>query len=130
MRTPLLEILREIPDHRRVEGRRFDLATVLLYSIVAMVGGANSYRQMHEFIRIHRQPLNAAFGLELRYAPSYTGLRLILHGVDPGALESAFRRHASTLAERPRPKGFTRSRWTAKPCAAASTPFATARPRI
>jgi len=40
MRTPLLEILREIPDHRRVEGRRFDLATVLLYSIVAMVGGA------------------------------------------------------------------------------------------
>ena len=75
MRTPLLEILREIPDHRRVEGRRFDLATVLLYSIVAMVGGANSYRQMHEFIRIHRQSLNAAFGLELRYAPSYTGLR-------------------------------------------------------
>jgi len=60
MRTPLLEILREIPDHRRVEGRRFDLATVLLYSIVAMVGGANSYRQMHEFIRIHRQSLNAA----------------------------------------------------------------------
>jgi len=45
MRTRLLEILREIPDHRRVEGRRFDLATVLLYSIVAMVGGANSYRR-------------------------------------------------------------------------------------
>jgi hypothetical protein len=105
MRTPLLEILREIPDHRRVEGRRFDLATVLLYSIVAMVGGANSYRQMHEFIRIHRQSLNAAFGLELRYAPSYTGLRLILHGVDPGALESAFRRHASTLAEPPATEG-------------------------
>ena len=72
MRAPLLEILREIPDHRRVEGRRFDLATVLLYSIIAMVGGANSYRQMHEFIRIHRQSLNAAFGLNLRYAPSYT----------------------------------------------------------
>ena len=74
---------------------------VLLYSIIAMVGGANSYRQMREFIRIHRQSLNAAFGLELRYAPSYTGLRLILHGVDPDALESAFRRHASTLAEPP-----------------------------
>jgi DDE_Tnp_1-associated len=105
MRTPLLEILREIPDHRRVEGRRFDLATVLLYSIVAMVGGANSYRQMHEFIRIHRQSLNAAFGLELRYAPSYTGLRLILRGVDPDALESAFRRHASTIAEPPATEG-------------------------
>jgi len=113
MRTPLLEILREIPDHRRVEGRRFDLATVLLYSIVAM-GGANSYRQMHEFIRIHRQSLNAAFGLELRYAPSYTGLRLILHGVIR-RIGERLSRHASTLAERPRPKGFGRSRWTANP---------------
>ncbi len=55
MRTPLLEILREIPDHRRVEGCRFDLSIVLLYSIIAMVGGAKSYRQMHEFSRIHRQ---------------------------------------------------------------------------
>jgi len=50
MQASLLEILREIPDHRRREGKRFDLATVLLYSILAMVAGANSYRQMHEFI--------------------------------------------------------------------------------
>ncbi|MBM3625760.1 MAG: transposase family protein [Alphaproteobacteria bacterium] len=33
MQASLLEILREIPDHRRREGKRFDLATVLLYSI-------------------------------------------------------------------------------------------------
>jgi DDE_Tnp_1-associated len=79
----LLEILRSIPDHRRNEGRRFDLATVLLYAILSMVAGANSYRQMHEFIRIHLQRLNEAFGLRLPYSPSYTGLRLILQGVDP-----------------------------------------------
>ena len=48
---------RFIPDHRRAEGRRFELATVLLYAIVAMVGGANSYRQMHEFICIHLERL-------------------------------------------------------------------------
>src|SRR5271156_5564259 len=53
MPASLLEILRSIPDHRRAEGKRFDLATVLLYSILGMVAGANSYRQMHEFIRIH-----------------------------------------------------------------------------
>ena len=45
------------------EGKRFELATVLLYAILAMVAGANSYRQMHEFIRIHRQRLNEAFDL-------------------------------------------------------------------
>ena len=89
MQVSLLETLREIPDHRRAEGKRFDLATVLLYSILAMVAGANSYRQMHEFIRIHRQFPNAAFNLELRYSPSYTGLRLILRGVDPGGFAEA-----------------------------------------
>ncbi len=53
MAASLLEILRTIADRRRAEGKRFDLATVLLYSIPGMGAGANSYRQMHEFIRIH-----------------------------------------------------------------------------
>ena len=98
MSPSLLEVLRSIPDRRRAEGKRFDLATVLLYTILGMVAGANSYRQMHEFIRVHRQRLNEAFGLALRYAPSYTGLRDILQGVDPNALEAAFRAHANSLA--------------------------------
>ena len=76
MSISLLDVLRSIPDHRRAEGKRFDLATVLLYAILGMVAGANSYRQMHEFIRIHLQRLNEAFGLRLPYSPSYTGLRL------------------------------------------------------
>jgi hypothetical protein len=98
MPASLLEILRSIPDHRRAEGKRFDLATVLLYSILGMVAGANSYRQMHEFIRIHLQRLNGAFGLRLPYSPSYTGLQLIIQGVDPAALEAAFRQHASSIS--------------------------------
>ncbi len=98
MSPSLLEILRAIPDRRRAEGKRFDLATVLLYAILGMVAGANSYRQMHEFIRVHRRRLNEAFGLSLRYAPSYTGLRDILQGVAPDALETAFRAHASSLS--------------------------------
>jgi hypothetical protein len=94
----LLDILRSIPDHRRNEGKRFDLSTVLLYAVLSMVAGANSYRQMHEFICIHLQRLNEAFGLRLPYSPSYTGLRLILQGVDPTALEAAFRQHASSIS--------------------------------
>ncbi len=101
MGASLLEILRTIPDHRRVQGKRFDLASVLLFAILGMIAGANSYRQMHSFIRIHRQRLNEAFGLSLRYAPSYTGLRGILQGVDASALEAAFRAHAASLARAP-----------------------------
>ena len=33
------------------------------------VAGANSYRQMHEFIRIDLQRLNGAFGLRLPIRP-------------------------------------------------------------
>jgi len=107
MQVSLLEILREIPDHRRREGKRFDLSTVLLYAMLAMVAGANSYRQMHEFIRAHRQRLNEAFGLELPYSPSHTGLRLILQGVDPSSLEAAFRRHAASFRASPVAEGLT-----------------------
>jgi DDE_Tnp_1-associated len=98
MSISLLDVLRSIPDHRRAEGKRFDLATVLLYAVLGMVAGANSYRQLHEFIRIHLQRLNEAFGLRLPYSPSYTGLRLIIQGVDPAALEAAFRQHAASIS--------------------------------
>jgi hypothetical protein len=49
MSASLLEILRSIPDRRRAEGKRFDLAAVLLYAILGMVAGANSYRPMSSF---------------------------------------------------------------------------------
>ena len=57
MPAPPLEISRSIPEHRRAERKRFDLATVLPCAIPARVVGANSYRQMCEFIRIHCQHL-------------------------------------------------------------------------
>ena len=101
MPVSLLEILRSISDHRRAEGKRFNLATVLLYAILGMVAGANSYRQLHEFIRVHMQRLNEAFDLRLPYSPSYTGLRLIIQGVDPKALEAAFRQHAASISTPP-----------------------------
>ena len=121
MSPSLLENLRSIPDHRRAEGKRFDLATVLLYAILGMVAGANSYRQMHEFIRVHRRRLNEAFGLALRYAPSYTGLRDILQGVDPSALETAFRAHASRSRRLPRRRAWSPSPSTGKRYAGVST---------
>ena len=41
MPASLLEVLRTIPDHHRNQGKRFDLATVLLYAILGMVSGAS-----------------------------------------------------------------------------------------
>jgi hypothetical protein len=45
MAASLLEILRSVPDHRRREGQRFELATVLLYAILGMVAGSVGRRR-------------------------------------------------------------------------------------
>ena len=56
-----LSHLATIPDPRRAEGKLYKLPYVLLFSILAIVSGANSYRGICTFIKVHRQRLNKAF---------------------------------------------------------------------
>jgi len=95
--APLLEVLGGIPDPRRAEGKLYQLRHVLLFSILAVVTGSNSYRGIVTFIDVHRRQLNAAFGLKWRRAPAHTAIRYILQGLDLAAVEGAFRRHAALL---------------------------------
>jgi hypothetical protein len=95
--TPLLDILEQIPDPRRAEGKLYKLPHVLLFSILAIVSGCNSYRGVVTFIDVHRPRLNAMFGLQWRRAPAHTAIRYILQGLDPAAVEAGFRRHAGLL---------------------------------
>lgn len=95
--APLLGLLEEVPDRRRAEGKMYRLPHVLLFSILAIVSGGNSYRSVTTFIDAHRRRLNRAFGLTWRRAPAHTSIRNILQGLDSDALEAAFRRHASLL---------------------------------
>ena len=59
----LIGLLSEIPDPRRREGKLYQLPYVLLFSILAVVTGGNSYRSIETFITVHRRRLNTAFGL-------------------------------------------------------------------
>jgi len=95
--APLLGLLEEVPDPRRAEGQLYKLPYVLLFAILAIVSGANSYRSIVTFIDVHRRRLNGFFGLRWRRAPSHTALRYILQGLDAKAVEAAFRRHAALL---------------------------------
>jgi hypothetical protein len=95
--SPLLDILAEVPDPRRAEGKLYKLPYVLLFSILAIVSGCTSYRGIVTFITVHRHRLNAAFGLQWRRAPAHTAIRYILQGLDPTAVEAAFRRPAALL---------------------------------
>ena len=95
--SSLLDMLADFPDPRRAEGKLYGLPHVLLFSILAIVAGCNSYRGIVTFVDVHRLKLNAAFGLNWRRAPAHTAVRYILHGLDPAAVETAFRRHAALL---------------------------------
>jgi len=103
--SPLLDVLAAVPDPRRAEGKLYKLPHVLLFSILAIVAGCNSYRGVERrrspdivtFIDVHRRRLNAAFGLNWRRAPAHTAIRYILQGLDPVGVEAAFRRHAALL---------------------------------
>ena len=95
----LIGLLGEIPDPRRAEGKLYQLPYVLLFSVLAVVTGGNSYRSIETFITVHRRRLNAAFGLRWRRAPAHTAIRYILQGLDPKVVEQVFRRHAAGLLE-------------------------------
>src|SRR3954464_3179746 len=87
MATNLLTCLAAIPDRRRAEGKIYGQAGVILFSILAMVSGARSYRQIHTLMDRRPGLLNAALpGAALRRAPAYTSVRGILQGLDEAEL--------------------------------------------
>ncbi len=99
----LLDALSEVPDPRRAEGKRYPLAPLLLFTVLALLSGATSYRRIICFLEQRRIVLNALFGCSLRRAPSLNALRSVLQSVERDALEDAFRRHARGLLPPPEP---------------------------
>jgi DDE_Tnp_1-associated len=95
--APLLDLLADVPDPRRGQGQKYKLPHVLLFSILAIVTGCNSYRGIVTFIDVHRRRLNAVFGLKWGRAPAHTAIRYILKGLDPAEIEVVFRQHATQL---------------------------------
>jgi hypothetical protein len=95
----LKQSLLPIPDHRRAQGRLYDLPHLLLFSILAVMSGAASYRRIHQFILAHQARLNEAFGCRWRKTPAYTSIRYALQGLDPAEIAPHFRAHAATLAD-------------------------------
>jgi hypothetical protein len=67
--APLLAALERIPDPRRAQGRRYPLPHLLLFSVLAVLAGATSYRGIVTFLAAHRDQLGEVYGVRLRRAP-------------------------------------------------------------
>jgi hypothetical protein len=103
--TPFLTLLTEIEDPRRAEGKRYRQPHVVLFAILAMLAGANSYRSIHSFIDVHFTRLRKFFRLKWRRPPAYTTIRNIIRQLDAASVEQVFRRHAAILLDKSTPQG-------------------------
>src|SRR5712664_976449 len=92
-----LSHLGTIRDPRRAEGKLYQLPYVLLFSILAIVTGANSYRGIRTFIKVQLKRLNKAFKIGWKRPPAHTAIRYILQGLNPADVERVFREHAADL---------------------------------
>ena len=70
---------------------------ILLFSILAIVSGADSYRKIHAFIETHYATLNGTFGLNWKRIPVHTTIRNIIRGVSSSEIEKSFREYSATL---------------------------------
>ena len=95
----LLTALREVRDPRRAQGTRYPLSYLLLFTVLALLSGARSYRGIITFLEQRRELLNDTFDVDLKRAPAVNTLRNILQSLETEDLEAVFRRHAKALLE-------------------------------
>ena len=95
----LLTYLSQVIDPRRRQGQRYKLHYILLFSILALLSGAKSYRDVARFMNKRHLTLNACFGLSWKKSPSKTQLRDIFCAIDIASLESVFRDYSGQLSK-------------------------------
>lgn len=95
----LLTFLEKIPDHRRAQGKRYQLKDILFVSILALLSGSISYVDIVRFSKARLKELNELFGMNWKRAPSKTHLVDILNGMDSKEIEKSFRAYSRKLSQ-------------------------------
>lgn len=95
----LLHYLKQVPDHRRGQGRMFDLPHVLLFSILAIASGAESYRKIAIFIEENFKSLENQFKMNWKRPPSYNTIRHVIHSLRQEDTEKVFRSYSRGVAK-------------------------------
>lgn len=89
MTYALGSFLNEATDFRRAQGQRYPLRATLAMIILAILDGANGYREFARFMKHHQELLVEAFALR-HGVPSHVTIRTILRGLDLKQLSQRF----------------------------------------
>jgi hypothetical protein len=95
----IVTFLEDLKDHRRSQGQRYKLEHIILFSIMAFLSNAKSYRDISRFIKSHFEVLKEHFGLNWKKPPGYTTVRNIILGVDSEELEACFRVYTQSISQ-------------------------------
>jgi hypothetical protein len=93
----LLKFVKKIKDGRRKQGQRFQLHYIIFFSILAILCGAEGYKDIERFIDVYFKKLCRKFRLKWIKRPAYTTIRNIILGINKDSLEKAFREYTEYL---------------------------------
>lgn len=93
----LATFFEDIVDFRRPQGQKYKLHDLLVFSTLAFLCNAKSYRDIARFIHTHFDALKTDFNLNWQRPPAYTTIRNAICGVDCLELEAAFRAFTQSL---------------------------------
>lgn len=87
----LLEFFGTIPDHRKKNGKIFQLEYILLFSLLAVLSGATGYASIADWINAKESTLRKVFEIKWIRFPKKSGLQKIFVALDKNELEKMFR---------------------------------------
>lgn len=96
----LYSYLKEIPDFRRNQSKKYLLADVLIVVIIWIIWWSTSYRELESYIKNYLKPLKKLLWLKRKKEPDYSTIRNIIIWCDTNELEKAFRLYSSRLLEK------------------------------
>lgn len=88
--TGLESYFKEIPDIRRKQGTRYNLAKLLTVIVVSILNNALGYREIARFMKNNLSELQEHFGWEREQTPSHEKIRTVLNSLDVEAVNKAF----------------------------------------
>ena len=95
----LLSHLGSITDPRRSQGQRYELKYVLLFTVLAMLSNAKSYRSIETFISVHLKKFKKVFKINWKRSIDYSQIRNILIALDKESMEASFRKYSQELSQ-------------------------------
>jgi len=93
----LLSIFNDIPDSRRDQGKRYELAPVVTIVCIAIMCNAKDITEIHSYAEENLPVLKKLLKLKWKKSPSYPTIRRICISLDQDTLEQCFRDFSTSL---------------------------------